>query len=184
LSEVAVRRILADEWEELRDLRLRALAGAPDAFGTTWAEASTRPESRWQRWAAGGAAGEIDVLVVAEHEGRLYGLAGGRAGDDMPPDEVELVSMWVEPALRGTGTALRLVEAVLAWARVRGTPRVRLWVTEGNVPAIKLYERAGFSATDETAPVRAGSDLRERLMVRPRDGKVRPADERISQPER
>ena len=161
----AIRRIRADEWAELRALRLRALAGAPDAFGSTLAEARERLDSRWQQWAASGAAGEADVLFVADRDGHLRGLAGGRT-EDLPPDEIELVSMWVDPALRGTGTALRLVEAVLGWARERGVARVRLWVTEGNTPAVRLYARAGFAPTDETAPLRPGSPLRERLMLR------------------
>ena len=42
------------------------------------------------------------------------------------------------------------MDAVVAWA---GDDPVELWVTRGNDPAIALYERCGFSLTDEVQPL-------------------------------
>ena len=44
----------------------------------------------------------------------------------------------------------KLVDAVVEWA---GDDPVELWVTRGNDPAIALYERCGFSLTDEVQPL-------------------------------
>src|SRR5262249_59106486 len=54
---VKVRRIRADEGLALRALRLRALADAPTAFGSTLAREEAFPADGWHERAAGGAAG-------------------------------------------------------------------------------------------------------------------------------
>jgi ribosomal protein S18 acetylase RimI-like enzyme len=41
VPNVEIRRIGKDEWQELRELRLRALIDAPDAFGSTRLRATT-----------------------------------------------------------------------------------------------------------------------------------------------
>jgi ribosomal protein S18 acetylase RimI-like enzyme len=69
-----------------------------------------------------------------------------------------LGGMWTEPARRGAGVGRALAEAVFGWARERGFGCVVLWVTDGNTPAIALYERLGFKA----------SGRRDRLPSNPR----------------
>jgi ribosomal protein S18 acetylase RimI-like enzyme len=58
-------------------------------------------------------------------------------------DAVELISMWVAPAHRGTGLAGRLIEQLVAWAAGRGLDTV-LMVRDDNEAAIRSYARAGF----------------------------------------
>jgi len=91
-----VRRVRADEWRELRALRLRALADAPDAFGTTVAEAEAEPDVAWQERAVA----EDRATFVAEVAGRLIGMAAGGT-NPMEASAAGLYSMWVEPAARG-----------------------------------------------------------------------------------
>lgn len=54
---IFVRRVRAEESEALRDLRLRALADAPEAFSTTLAQAGRRSEAEWQAAVERGARG-------------------------------------------------------------------------------------------------------------------------------
>ncbi len=51
--------------------------------------------------------------------------------------------MYVRPDARGAGVARRLVEAVIAYARVR-VELIQLSVVEGNEQARRLYARLGF----------------------------------------
>lgn len=154
------RRIRPDEGVLLRSVRLRALEGAPDAFGTTLAQALAYPDEAWGQRASECASSDAISLFFVEDGG----MAGGffEAGDPMPP----LISMWVEPEARGLGGAEALIEAVAAWARERGAARLQLWVTETNAPAIALYRRAGFLDTGETQVLPSNPALRERRMVR------------------
>lgn len=159
----SVRRVRADEWAALRDLRLRALSGAPRAFSTTLAEASARSEEQWRELAARGAAGERWQTFVADDDGELVGMATGAVADD--GSCVELIQMWVEPRVRRHGVGRRLVDAVLGWARGRADA-VRLHVVLGEEPAIALYRAIGFRDTGHRERVREGREDMEMEMER------------------
>lgn len=142
-----VRRIEPHEGPLLRDVRLRALTEAPRAFASSFDEEARRPSAAWDADAETRSAGNESASFVVESDRGVVGLVGAhRSGEE--PATVELVSMWVAPDARGQGLGGRLVEEVVEWAREGGARRVVLWVTRGNRPAIALYERAGFVATD------------------------------------
>ena len=144
-----VRRLGAGEADLLRDLRLRALGDAPLAFGSTLAREEAFAPDVWETRAAAGAAGDEQVVFVAEPEA---GLAMGRLDDD-DPTAAGLYSMWVAPHARGEGVARALVDAVIAWATERGAERLTTSVTEGNAAAAALYAAAGFEDTGRREPL-------------------------------
>lgn len=159
-----VRRIRPDEGALLRRVRLEALADAPDAFGSTHAQALAYSDDAWQSRAEVCAGSDTDAIFFTEHAGSVVGMAGGHvAPDDATPT---LISMWISPDARGLGGGEALVEAVVGWCRGIGANCVQLWVTETNAPAIALYERTGFTATGETQPLPSNPALMERRMSR------------------
>ena len=144
-----VRRLGADEAQLLRDLRLRALADAPMAFGSTLAREEAFAAEHWERRTAASAAGARQATFVVEP---AAGLADGVLdGDD--PLLAHLYSMWVAPDARGTGAGRALVDAVLAWATERGARRLTTSVTEGNAAGLALYAAAGFVDTGRREPL-------------------------------
>jgi ribosomal protein S18 acetylase RimI-like enzyme len=154
---VEVRRVTSDEWEALCDVRLRALADAPDAFGTTHAEAVSRADDWWRDWATKSAHSDTQAMVLAWDGDDAVGSAGTFATDD---GAWQVISMWVEPGARGNGVGRALLEAVVAWAREHDANRpIRLSVTDGNDSARRLYERYGFADTGVTEPLRSNSAL-------------------------
>lgn len=161
-----VRAFSAGEWHVYRDLRLRALADSPDAFGSTLAEETARPDAEWARRLASGVDSQMNLPIIAEVDGEPIGLAWGRI-DTSDPDVAVLYQMWVAPSHRGAGAGRRLVETVIAWARVRNVSSVDLGVTCGDSPARRLYERAGFKPIGEPQPLRAGSKLAAQPMRLP-----------------
>jgi len=160
-----VRRLSAEDWAVLREVRLRALEEAPYAFGSTLGEESSRPEEWWK---AG-----VDrlpwhgtrriVWFVAEGEGRAVGLAAGVEGADGGHPEV--MSMWVEPDCRGTGVAGDLLTAVISWAESQGPGALRLVVAEDNVAARRFYERHGFVSTGKREPLRSRPQVSTQEMI-------------------
>jgi RimJ/RimL family protein N-acetyltransferase len=138
-----IRRVEAEDWELLRDVRLRALREDPDAFLATHAQESAFTDEQWQ----GRATQANGASFVVEGAGGAEGLATGFV--DADPATVVLVGMWVAPALRGSGAATELVAHVVEWARTRGAARVCLSVEGDNLRAARLYERCGFIELEE-----------------------------------
>ncbi|MFL5487164.1 MAG: GNAT family N-acetyltransferase [Gemmatimonadaceae bacterium] len=91
------------------------------------------------------------VILVAERDGGIIGYtyAGIEGHDYMSlrgPAGV-LHDIVVDPRHRGHGVGRMLLDATLEALKVRGAPRVVLSTAERNVPAQRLFERAGFRRT-------------------------------------
>jgi GNAT superfamily N-acetyltransferase len=161
--EIRIRRVGHEEWERARELRLRALADAPDAFGSTLERERRLGQAGWIDWIEGWE-GATNVMFIAERDDRWIGMAlGSRTGEEA---DANLYGMWVDPTWRGAGVGSLLVEGVLTWARSWGARSVILGVTETNDGAVGFYEHLGFADAGERYPLREGSRLTCRLLRR------------------
>ena len=134
---MSVRRAVPGDEAVVRTLRLQALADAPDAFDSTLEfEKALMPEE-WTRRIASGAT----FLFEQAHSAK--GIVAGVPYVD-EPETMLLISMWLEPAMRGTGAADALVAAVLAWASDQRAREVVLHVGRHNGRARKFYRKMGF----------------------------------------
>lgn len=121
-----------------REVRLRSLVDAPDAFGSKladWQGANDR-EDRWRS-----RFDNVAFNAVALVDGSVVGAVGAMHHSQ---GAAELVSMWVAPHVRGTGVGESLIGSVIEWATSESIERVVLAVRRGNNRAIALYVRAGF----------------------------------------
>ncbi len=53
--------------------------------------------------------------------------------------------MYVQPTHRGRGISSSILNALFDWAKSRGLTEVRLDVYNDNMPAVRAYEKAGFT---------------------------------------
>jgi GNAT superfamily N-acetyltransferase len=160
-----IRQIRRTEGEQLRAIRLRAIADSPSAFGSTLAETQALPAEAWEARACRNAAGDNAIMFVADHEGAWVGLAGGMLDPQARSKSVTLFSMWVDPRHRRRRIGRELVRSIVEWARARGAERIELWVTQNNAAAIALYADCGFMTADGTQPLPSNPTLLERRMV-------------------
>lgn len=158
-----VRRLQPQEWQAYRAIRLRALADAPDAYGSTLAAEQGLPDETWAARVAKSAVSGIDCALVAEQGGHLSGLLWAKV-DGQDAGRVNLFQVWVAPEARGRGVAAALLDEALGWARARGTRVVHLGVNSANAGAIRLYERAGFAPIGEPYLMREGAPHMEQEM--------------------
>ncbi len=128
----------------MRDVRLTALADAPDSFASTYADEARLSDEEWKQRAQACAEGGPAAAFTALRDGVACGLAIGIPLANEPAT-VELNGLWVAPSARRKGLAGALVEAVCGWARERRAERVVLEVTESSTAAIALYRELGFS---------------------------------------
>ena len=162
-AELTIRRLQAHEWPAYRLLRLRSLADAPHAFGSSLAaEEAWRPELWMARLNAASESGR-DCPLVADADGSLSGLVWAKC-DAEQAGVVNLFQMWVAPEVRGQGVAAALLRDAIGWARSIGAHRVRLGVVEGNDAAARLYARAGFRDAGPPEPLRPGLTTLEQTM--------------------
>lgn len=155
----SIRRFLSHEWRAYRDLRLRALADSPDAFGSTLEVESARPDCEWARRLEAGARSPSDLPLLAQRGEEAVGIAWVRLREG-EPDVADLYQVWVAPEHRGFGIGRHLLDVAAAWARACGAHVLALDVTCGDTPAIRLYERAGCRPAGDPQPLRPGSPLR------------------------
>jgi GNAT superfamily N-acetyltransferase len=135
-----VRRVRPEEWQTLRDVRLRALEDAPSAFATRVDEARLRPDAWWIDWAAKSADGDGQAMFLAWDGAEAVGIVGAFVEDG----RLWLIAMWTDPEARGRGVGRALVEATAAFARAVGSRDLLLQALEGNDSAYSLYRACGF----------------------------------------
>ncbi|TWU09355.1 Mycothiol acetyltransferase [Symmachiella macrocystis] len=157
------REFQANEWPLYREIRLRALADSPEAFGSTLAGEQAHPESWWVDRLLAGVASVTDLPLVAEVDGEPAGLSWGRIEPDQP-DTAYVYQVWVAPDRRGRGVGRLLLESVLVWAKGQRVGAVELSVTCGDTPARQLYDRSGFVPFGAPELIRPGAELLEQPM--------------------
>ena len=157
-----VRRAAPGDEPILRAVRLQALSDTPEAFGSTYDRELARTTADWQRWMSPGA------TFILDDAGGPKGIVAGMR-DESDAAVVHLMSMWVDPALRGSGAAEALVASLLEWAETEGARQMRLAVIQTNDRARRFYERLGFRGNG-------------RQGVRERDGAIEVEMERAVAP--
>ena len=162
-----IERLGEDDWATFREVRLRALLDAPDAFGSTYGEESSQPEPRWRDWAAGRWRGGVAAVYLGRDRDQRPTGTITVAEFDAEPGTAYVYAMWVEPDARRAGVGRDLVDAAAAWARGRGCHRLVLSVTETNAAARSFYEAVGFVDTGERKPLREGSELEVLRLAKP-----------------
>jgi [ribosomal protein S18]-alanine N-acetyltransferase len=105
---------------------LEADCGSDPAVADTWDAALARPEMLF--------------LGIEDPSGRLVAMVSAA----MTPDHADIHDLLVEPSQRRRGLARQLVRALARHAGERGIARLCLEVSEDNLPARMLYEKAGF----------------------------------------
>jgi ribosomal protein S18 acetylase RimI-like enzyme len=166
---IIIRRIAEHDAALLRDVRLRALADTPMAFGSTYAREVAFDDQEWQNRAKRLSTSPDAATFFAFNHDKFCGIIGCFRNSDQPT-EAAIVSMWVAPEARRRGVAAELMEAAQRWAVEQGVSRLLLSAVETNVPAIAFYQKCGFTFTGETQPYPNDASVVERYMAKPLRG--------------
>ncbi len=164
LVAIEIRGLMRTEWPVLKQLRLRALREAPDAFSPTYAEHKDQPDAYWQSGAERLARPHARMFVAWMHDAPKRDES---AGDDAAMGLISAVrdragighlgAFWVDPRARGTGLGTQLFDAAMQWLEHSQCSSLELSVTEGNDAAEAMYRRRGFARDGRTEPHRLGA---------------------------
>ena len=148
-----LRHTRPEDWELLKEIRLRGLLDSPDAFCVTYDEAVGYDDEVWiHRSSADPQYGESASFLALDGE-EPVGHAVGVLCDE---HRLDVVSVFVIPSHRGTGIAQELMQMVEEWGRARGAGCAVLDVEASNRRAGSFYEHLGYAPTGrrETYPGR------------------------------
>src|SRR3954453_55176 len=73
-----IRRVEPADWATLRDLRIRSLRDAPQAFGQSVDDALRQSETDWTHLARQGSSGDRRTWLIAVSGGTPVGVVQGR----------------------------------------------------------------------------------------------------------
>lgn len=158
-----IRRVTERDVEMVRSLRLRALSDAPYAFSATYESLANRPMEVWRARVEAWVKSDAETCFLGFEGNAVSGMCGVECGG-VP--RANLVALWVEPAVRGTGLARNLVEVVCAFARRARATEISAWVFEQNDRALRFYEGVGFIAHTDRRPYIPDPARQEILTVR------------------
>jgi len=134
----------ADEAESVLQL-YRAQIGRP---GVTWDASYPAMENiRYDLSVQGLYVGEDDAghILAAGFAGPTDDLTDpALAWDSRVSRWCDLARICVHPDLAGQGLSTKLLQHMIADTRARGFEGMRLLLVPGNIPACRLYARAGF----------------------------------------
>ena len=144
MPDFTIQRLSPDEGPRLREIRLRSLKDAPDAFSSSWEEVSQWPAERWTTQLK-----EMTTLVAAietAQGSRDIGMV--RSADDTKNHQIRwLISMWTAPDVRRAGIGTALIFQLIEHLKLDGAAVLRLDVAKHNTGASALYRRMGFLPT-------------------------------------
>lgn len=142
----------------IRHARPGDAAGIADIHVRTWQSAyrellpddaldAMTPEQRrpmWERLLAALPVGH--GVLVAEIDGTVVGFCSfGPRGEAATSDELELFTIYVNPAAQRAGVGTALLHEAEAAMRNAGARTASLWVLDGNEQAQRFYQKHGWS---------------------------------------
>ena len=140
-SDVEIKRLCEDRWQDYRALRLDALREASIAFGSSYEEERLKPEDKWKErmpnalFAVAGDAPVGIIVLVFNQRAKTRHIA-------------EIFSFYVKQEYRGQGIGKMLMEAALAEIKAqKDVIKVRLSVNPERESARRMYRKFGFKKT-------------------------------------
>lgn len=146
-AEIIVRSINIDDWEEFRNLRLKALNEEPKAYGISAEDEIAKSDEEWKSMCLDAFQGNGKWYFVAQHEGTLIGMLGATElfGRYMR-HQVEICSAFVESSFRRHGVLTDLYHGLKR--KLEDVPHLEqmiVWVTlHENQVSKHTFEKLGF----------------------------------------
>jgi ribosomal protein S18 acetylase RimI-like enzyme len=148
MPELTVRVLDGHDWTIYREVRLAALQESPGVFGDSYAHEAAADLTYWRAQLTAAR------RLVAESDGSPCGVVS--VGSFEEPGSVELFGLWVDPTVRSSGVAGRLVDTAATLAGVEGATQMYYWAGTENGPAIGFATGFGFRVTSYRRPATSG----------------------------
>ena len=157
-----VRRIQKGQGALLRDVRLKALAESPLAFGAKLSDEETIPLNEFEIKADLQATSETSTTFLAFDKTTVVGQIGAFIDHT---NNAFICAMWVSPNNRKQGIGKNLITSAVAWLNQLDNNKVYAWVADDNATAKSFYKSIGFISTNTKQPLPSSENISETLYV-------------------
>ncbi|MDO8574177.1 MAG: GNAT family N-acetyltransferase [bacterium] len=138
--EVEVVKLIPEDWENFKTIRLKALSANPTAFGSSYKQEVNRPEEIWKQKLA------TSWVYAAIVENQFVGIARVlfELGEHVQ-HVASIVSLFIDPAYRRQGIGKKIIRKIISDLHDQKViVKIILTVNADQKPAIKLFEKVGF----------------------------------------
>jgi predicted GNAT family acetyltransferase len=136
--EYTVQRVLPLQWEQFRDIRIRAVSDSPQAFGDSREQTETREKVVWLQWITN------SNIYVVENKNVFVASATLRKN----ADNIWIINgVWTDPEHRKKGLSKKLFGQIFQDASSMKIDSIELHVNPVQNSAVSLYESLGFCKT-------------------------------------
>jgi GNAT superfamily N-acetyltransferase len=164
-----------DDWELVRELRLRMVLDTPIAFLESADEVRAIDEEGWRARETRSRGPDNIRYVAVAPDGTWVGSMSAFISEGEPsyvtdprpgPRRANLVGVFVDAGWRGdAGVADALLAAIAGWVREQGLGELYLHVGDQNHRARRYYAKKGFSETGEVVAIPEQPGMGEVEMV-------------------
>ncbi len=144
---ISIKQINIDDWEDFREIRLKALKSDPKVFGSHFDREKTYSKQDWKEWV--GAKGQAIFFIYDDK--KIIGMTGIY----IPQDTVEkttavLWGSWLKPKYRRNGISNLMYETRIEWAKQHPElKRIEVSHRESNVASKYANQKHGFKLLKE-----------------------------------
>ena len=138
-SQVELRWLTDDDWQDLCCMRLAALTVSPDAFLARYEEEVLFGEEEWRAVLRRGS------WALAYREAEAIGMVGVTCHQEIPADGRYLEFLWLDPFWRRKGIASEFVRKVIDDLAAAQINSIWLWILDGNDAAWSFYKKLHFT---------------------------------------
>jgi RimJ/RimL family protein N-acetyltransferase len=142
MSEIEIRKLAVEDWQEFRTIRLRALKTNQAVFGGTYEDAEQRATEHWKEMLSD----KRHAFFCLYEQAKIIGLTGVFTWREDPTNETALFVMsFIEPDYRGKGLSKLFYEARIDWCLQQAHfTKILVGHREGNDASRRANQAFGF----------------------------------------
>lgn len=147
-KDITIKRLLFDDWQDLKTIRLDALQSDPQVFLRRYDEEVQQGSAYWQRSLTKDAIKEKAIFGLYAGS-QIIGM-GGIHGETDALRTARLGGAYISAPYRGQGLAHELIKARLDWGRASALyDFASVSHRKGNAASCAVIIKAGFTFAEE-----------------------------------
>jgi RimJ/RimL family protein N-acetyltransferase len=145
--KIKIRQICENDWQEFREIRLKALKSDPKVFGSHYEREKNKSRQDWKEWAGA----ENQAIFFLYDNGKSIGMTGIYIPQDtVTKTTAVLWGSWLEPEYRHKGISELMYKARIDWAKDQpDLRRIEVSHRESNLASKFANQKHGFKLVKE-----------------------------------